>query len=623
MGLPFGYQQSPTSFFPEQFGSNAFNSQDRTQFYQSAQSRSQSLSTFFNPYPQASGPFTPGQLPSSSSRLQQDQQPSNTFQPFGQGGGSQDKTSRRHSKKDDTQSQRQRQTPVIAGFNANTGQALKEPPKTHGHREHQTVSGINSQEAVNGSISSSVQPLTIIRETTRRKQSPQQSRPTSHDPSPSNGSQAATTDTAAKKQQNQHEETAAQSVNAAVGHANNRQVAVGVGSDVQHQVSAAVAPPLEEIDNIMPTKLFDGTRTSLRDLDQAACSYLWFRRIKEIFLVIGDQTDAFSCSDMTLARDDMIETCEQYLANTKPQGGGTNLDEGISLEYANQKLKHGGDFVVVMYEITIDPAIPCSAFADIESISFHPREREVLFKSKSAQQHLALLYYNMGKVAYARPDYVKAKKNFDKSDQFLSNKDETTVSNDTLEKCLLEADLLIAREYLKHTQNRKHAHHRKHTHHHKHAQNRKHSAEICEKLQEALKIYESMLPSTHPKVAETRINIFYEYVDKRNFQLAIEYHENGLKQHLESYEKKYIITQQELANLYAIIGACFVQKHKFDDAMKMWKKGIQHEQKTFLDQLLSSARVSRIKLDTRLVQNAYRAAIDHYENDNKSDYAKL
>ncbi|CAF3691995.1 unnamed protein product [Rotaria sp. Silwood1] len=345
MGLPFGYQQSPTSFFPEQFGSNAFNSQDRTQFYQSAQSRSQSLSTFFNPYPQASGPFTPGQLPSSSSRLQQDQQPSNTFQPFGQGGGSQDKTSRRHSKKDDTQSQRQRQTPVIAGFNANTGQALKEPPKTHGHREHQTVSGINSQEAVNGSISSSVQPLTIIRETTRRKQSPQQSRPTSHDPyvhiqisliqktkpylfhssSPSNGSQAATTDTAAKKQQNQHEETAAQSVNAAVGHANNRQVAVGVGSDVQHQVSAAVAPPLEEIDNIMPTKLFDGTRTSLRDLDQAACSYLWFRRIKEIFLVIGDQTDAFSCSDMTLARDDMIETCEQYLANTKPQGGGTNL----------------------------------------------------------------------------------------------------------------------------------------------------------------------------------------------------------------------------------------------------------------------------------------------------------
>ncbi|CAF4949745.1 unnamed protein product [Rotaria sp. Silwood1] len=383
MGLPFGYQQSPTSFFPEQFGSNAFNSQDRTQFYQSAQSRSQSLSTFFNPYPQASGPFTPGQLPSSSSRLQQDQQPSNTFQPFGQGGGSQDKTSRRHSKKDDTQSQRQRQTPVIAGFNANTGQALKEPPKTHGHREHQTVSGINSQEAVNGSISSSVQPLTIIRETTRRKQSPQQSRPTSHDPSPSNGSQAATTDTAAKKQQNQHEETAAQSVNAAVGHANNRQVAVGVGSDVQHQVSAAVAPPLEEIDNIMPTKLFDGTRTSLRDLDQAACSYLWFRRIKEIFLVIGDQTDAFSCSDMTLARDDMIETCEQYLANTKPQGGGTNLDEGISLEYANQKLKHGGDFVVVMYEITIDPAIPCSAFADIESISFHPREREVLFSMGS------------------------------------------------------------------------------------------------------------------------------------------------------------------------------------------------------------------------------------------------
>ncbi|CAF3998750.1 unnamed protein product, partial [Rotaria sordida] len=222
---------------------------------------------------------------------------------------------------------------------------------------------------------------------------------------------------------------------------------------------------------------------------------------------------------------------------------------------------------------------------------------------KSAKQHLASLYYNMGKVAYARHDYNEAKTNFDKSNQLLSNKKKTTFLYDPLEKRLLNADLLLAMGYLES------------------ARNPEGSEQATKKFTGALKIYESTLPSTHPKVAETHINIFCEYVYKNKFQSAIAYQKDHLEPLLKDYEDKQITTQQELANLYAIIGACFVQENKFDDAMKMWKKGILHEQKTFLDQHLSSARVSKIKLDTRLVQNAYRTALDHYKKNNNSDHS--
>jgi hypothetical protein len=64
----------------------------------------------------------------------------------------------------------------------------------------------------------------------------------------------------------------------------------------------------------------------------------------------------------------------------------TSKSEVISLEYAAAKLKKRGQDVVIMYEITIDPATPCSACADIESISFHPREQEILFNMGSTFQ---------------------------------------------------------------------------------------------------------------------------------------------------------------------------------------------------------------------------------------------
>ena len=83
--------------------------------------------------------------------------------------------------------------------------------------------------------------------------------------------------------------------------------------------------PNDEADLVLPTKVFQAKKTSVKDLSQALCSYLWFRRIKEIFLVMGRQNDAFTRFDMELARKDMIQTCEQYIESERPKGGGAQL----------------------------------------------------------------------------------------------------------------------------------------------------------------------------------------------------------------------------------------------------------------------------------------------------------
>jgi hypothetical protein len=89
--------------------------------------------------------------------------------------------------------------------------------------------------------------------------------------------------------------------------------------------SSIIPSTSDKIDLVLPTKVFKSKKTSVNDLDQAVCSYLWFRRIKEIFLVMGKQNDAFSRFDMELARTDMIQTCEQYLESERPKGGGSDL----------------------------------------------------------------------------------------------------------------------------------------------------------------------------------------------------------------------------------------------------------------------------------------------------------
>ena len=103
------------------------------------------------------------------------------------------------------------------------------------------------------------------------------------------------------------------------------QFARPTSSTISNGALKTIVSPSDEVDLVLPAKVFKAKKTSVNDLSQAACSYLWFRRIKEIFLVMGKQNDAFSRFDMELARTDMIQTCEQYLESERPKGGGVNL----------------------------------------------------------------------------------------------------------------------------------------------------------------------------------------------------------------------------------------------------------------------------------------------------------
>jgi hypothetical protein len=89
--------------------------------------------------------------------------------------------------------------------------------------------------------------------------------------------------------------------------------------------SSTIPTTNAQADLFVPATLLTKKKKSVNDLSKTNCQHLWFRRIKEIFLVMGKQNDVFTRFDMELARKDMIQTCEQYLESERPKGGGSHL----------------------------------------------------------------------------------------------------------------------------------------------------------------------------------------------------------------------------------------------------------------------------------------------------------
>jgi hypothetical protein len=71
----------------------------------------------------------------------------------------------------------------------------------------------------------------------------------------------------------------------------------------------------------LPLKLFDGKKQSLDQLNAESMTYIWLRRIKEIFLHMdagtNDKDDPFIEFDMNLAKTDMANTCDRYMENER------------------------------------------------------------------------------------------------------------------------------------------------------------------------------------------------------------------------------------------------------------------------------------------------------------------
>ncbi|UJR12748.1 hypothetical protein I4U23_016922 [Adineta vaga] len=88
-------------------------------------------------------------------------------------------------------------------------------------------------------------------------------------------------------------------------------------------LSGSNAQDSEIIDqSFLPLKLFDGKKQSLNELSEESMSYLWLRRIKEIFLRTADgkddrDNDRFVEFDMDLAKIDLMNTCDRYIENER------------------------------------------------------------------------------------------------------------------------------------------------------------------------------------------------------------------------------------------------------------------------------------------------------------------
>lgn len=73
----------------------------------------------------------------------------------------------------------------------------------------------------------------------------------------------------------------------------------------------------------LPLKLFAGKKQSLSELSEESMSYIWLRRLKEIFLRMSDgkdeqNDDTFVEFDVSLAKTDLANTCDRYIENERP-----------------------------------------------------------------------------------------------------------------------------------------------------------------------------------------------------------------------------------------------------------------------------------------------------------------
>jgi hypothetical protein len=96
---------------------------------------------------------------------------------------------------------------------------------------------------------------------------------------------------------------------------------------IKDQLAATIDKKISEEEKMhIPLKIFDGKKVSISELNQASSSYLWLRRIKEIFLVFGTdaENDPLVIHDTNYARKEMMETTEIFLENAKPVQGTHN-----------------------------------------------------------------------------------------------------------------------------------------------------------------------------------------------------------------------------------------------------------------------------------------------------------
>jgi tetratricopeptide (TPR) repeat protein len=273
----------------------------------------------------------------------------------------------------------------------------------------------------------------------------------------------------------------------------------------------------------------------------------------------------------------------------KTQGGlisfnnflSTSVNRAVSFAFAESN-HYNPDLIGVLFEITINPSMSTSPFANIEKLSYYQGEEEILFSmhsvfrigqvkqidnndrlwqvdltltSDSDPQLLALTermreetyphlkgWYRLGNLLVKLAQFDKAQQVFD------IMLDQTTEQKE-------KANIYYMLGMIK-----------------------RHQGEFAEAIrfyENAIKIDQETLPPNHPNLATSYINIGLVYSNMREYSTALSYYEKALKIN----EKTLPSYHPNLATSYGNIGEVYDKINQYSKALSYYEKALEIRQK--------------------------------------------
>ncbi|CAF1076505.1 unnamed protein product [Didymodactylos carnosus] len=265
---------------------------------------------------------------------------------------------------------------------------------------------------------------------------------------------------------------------------------------------------------------------------------------------------AFNCMGMIYSRQGLYADALKYFKQA--------LNHQTRLEYSNNN-------ALAEIHNNIGEAYVNLSYFDEALEVFNEAKRTQMREPLSTRQHLASIHSNIGYAYYKKKDFDDAEKSFTTADELYSSKTTRKLAYDALEQRLMEADLNLKYGNLLSVKQQ--------------------FEKADEQYDKAIKMYQTLLTETDPKLMKAHTDCIVEYTRTRAYTKVIEKYKNGLSDLLHKYESKAfeVTTTTDLkilTNLYYLIGACYAATEKYDEAIQSWKSGYICKRKNHIDQLL-------------------------------------
>jgi tetratricopeptide (TPR) repeat protein len=259
-----------------------------------------------------------------------------------------------------------------------------------------------------------------------------------------------------------------------------------------------------------------------------------------------------------------------------------SFDRATSLAFSESN-QSNPDLVGVLFEITIDPSISSTSFANIHKVSAHPSDETILFamqpvfrigeikqieglKNRLWQIDLTLTNDNdpqlRGVIEYIRKETFSGDKGWYRLGNLLIKLDQLSKAQQVFDIMLEQtidqgekAKLYHALGLINHTQGN--------------------NQEAIEYYEKSIEINEKILPPTHLSLANSYSDIGEVYNNMSKHSQALSYHEKAL----DIREKTLPANHPDLATSYSNIGEVYNNMTKYSEALSYYKKVLEIRQK--------------------------------------------